>query len=53
MAAAVSSRVASQIILALNCGSSSLKFGVYTVSDSNRAELLCEGEAEEVGRENG
>ena len=36
------------MILALNCGSSSLKFGVYSVS-GQEAALLCEGEAEEIG----
>ncbi len=41
-----------QPILALNCGSSSLKFGLYAVDQEN-IELLCEGEAEEVGRKNG
>jgi len=35
-------------ILALNCGSSSLKFGLYQVNSGN-ASLLCEGEAEEIG----
>ena len=35
-------------ILALNCGSSSLKFGAYR-SDGLNAELISEGEAEEIG----
>jgi acetate kinase len=39
---------ASRNILALNCGSSSLKFGLYRVTGGD-ASLLCEGEAEEVG----
>ncbi len=42
-----------QIILALNCGSSSLKFGLYAVDRSGQPELLCEGEAEELGQPNG
>lgn len=37
-------------VLALNCGSSSLKFGMYT-SDGSTANLLCEGELEEIGSE--
>lgn len=37
-------------VLALNSGSSSLKFGVFE-GDANKAELVCEGEAEEIGRE--
>ncbi len=37
-------------ILALNCGSSSLKFGLYS-ADPNKAESILEGEAEEIGRE--
>src|SRR5579875_1594518 len=36
--------------LALNCGSSSLKFGMYR-AEGDDAELLWEGEAEEIGRE--
>jgi acetate kinase len=35
-------------ILALNCGSSSLKFGLYR-AEADGPELLCEGEAEQVG----
>ena len=35
-------------ILALNCGSSSLKFGLYDV-DLASARLIVEGEAEEIG----
>jgi acetate kinase len=35
-------------ILALNCGSSSLKFGLYTIA-AGTEQLLCEGEVEEVG----
>src|SRR3954454_3458326 len=38
----------SRNILALNCGSSSLKFGLYRVNSGN-ASLICEGEAEEIG----
>src|SRR3954453_17824953 len=34
--------------VALNCGSSSLKFGLYAVAAGN-ASLICEGEAEEIG----
>lgn len=36
-------------ILALNCGSSSLKFGLY-LGDTEGAQLVCEGEAEEIGK---
>ena len=39
-----------QPVLALNCGSSSLKFGVYR-SDGVAAELIYQGEAEEIGQE--
>ena len=39
-----------RLVLALNCGSSSLKFGVYRAGEGN-PELLCEGEAEEIGRD--
>ena len=42
---------AGQAILALNCGSSSLKFGVY-LCEGVASRLLGEGEAEEIGREN-
>lgn len=35
-------------ILALNCGSSSLKFGLYAAGEGE-PKLLCEGEAEQVG----
>ena len=35
-------------VLAVNCGSSSLKFGLYRC-EKNSAELVCEGEAEEIG----
>ncbi len=35
------------IVLALNCGSSSLKFGLYSAD-----RLTCEGEAEEIGKGN-
>lgn len=35
-------------ILALNCGSSSLKFGLYQAGEGE-PKLLCEGEAEQVG----
>jgi acetate kinase len=37
-------------VLTLNCGSSSLKFGIY-FSDGRKARALCEGEAEEIGRD--
>jgi len=37
-----------RLILALNCGSSSLKFGIYRGAGQD-AELVCEGEAEEIG----
>ncbi len=37
-------------ILAVNCGSSSLKFGLYNAGGNNVA-LLCEGEAEELGKQ--
>jgi acetate kinase len=40
-----------QAILALNCGSSSLKFGIY-IFDGSAPKLLGEGEAEEIGRDN-
>jgi len=36
-----------RIILALNCGSSSLKYGAYRVTGKD-AQLVCEGEAEEI-----
>ena len=42
-----------RLILALNCGSSSLKFGVYRAAEAGDPDLLCEGEAEEIGRPNG
>ncbi len=38
------------IVLALNCGSSSLKFGLYRCQGATAA-LICEGEAEEIGRD--
>ena len=38
-----------KLILSLNCGSSSLKFGVYDANGPKDPELLCEGEAEEIG----
>lgn len=41
-----------QSILALNCGSSSLKFGIYEATEST-TDLVAEGEAQEVGRANG
>jgi acetate kinase len=37
-------------VLALNCGSSSLKFGLYRV-DASRTEMLLSGEAESIGDE--
>ena len=39
-----------QPVLALNCGSSSLKFGAYK-SDGADAEVIYQGEAEEIGRQ--
>jgi acetate kinase len=36
------------VILALNCGSSSLKFGLYAAG-GGEPKLICEGEAEQVG----
>lgn len=41
-----------RIVLALNCGSSSLKFGLYR-AEENGVDLLFEGEAEEIGRPEG
>jgi acetate kinase len=45
-----------RLILALNCGSSSLKFGVYRAAAKDAevasAEVVSEGEAEEIGRPN-
>jgi acetate kinase len=43
--------VSEPLILALNCGSSSLKFGVYRAAGKD-AEVVCEGEAEEIGNPN-
>lgn len=40
-----------RVILALNCGSSSLKFGVYRTG-AGEPELASEGEVEEIGRKN-
>jgi acetate kinase len=40
------------VVLALNSGSSSLKFGLYRVGPTN-AELLLTGEAEAIGEEGG
>ncbi len=40
-----------RVILALNCGSSSLKFGLYRTGAGDPS-LVREGEAEEIGREN-
>lgn len=37
-------------ILALNCGSSSLKFGLYEADRGGALRLVCQGEAEEIGR---
>jgi acetate kinase len=39
-----------QPVLALNCGSSSLKFGAYT-SDGTAANPIYQGEAEEIGKQ--
>jgi len=36
-----------RLILALNCGSSSLKYGAYRANDED-VRLVCEGEAEEI-----
>ncbi len=38
-----------RIVLALNCGSSSLKFGLYEMG-LGKPVLLCEGEAEQLGK---
>lgn len=38
-------------VLALNCGSSSLKFGLFEVG-ADEPSLICEGEAEEIGSPN-
>jgi acetate kinase len=38
-------------VLALNSGSSSLKFGLYRVG-SSRTQILLSGEAEAIGEEN-
>ncbi len=38
-------------VLSVNCGSSSLKFGVYRCGA--KLELVCEGEAEEIGGDRG
>lgn len=46
----VSAGGSAQAILALNCGSSSLKFGIYTCANA-AVRLVGEGEAEEIGRE--
>jgi acetate kinase len=43
--------LAAKCVLALNCGSSSLKFGLYR-GDGTATERVCEGTAEEIGREN-
>jgi acetate kinase len=43
-----SGRRLTDTILVLNCGSSSLKFGLYA-SGEDALTLLCEGEAEEIG----
>lgn len=40
------------IVLAVNCGSSSLKLGLYD-GDPNSPRLLCEAEAEEIGGDRG
>ncbi len=42
---------AGEVILALNCGSSSLKFGLYLCGGQS-SKLLGEGEAEEIGQNN-
>jgi len=39
-------------VLALNSGSSSLKFGLYRVA-SSRTEMPLSGEAESIGEKNG
>ncbi len=43
---------AARTILAINCGSSSLKFGVYAC-EANGTRLIYEGEAEEIGQPSG
>ena len=42
--------VSELVVLALNSGSSSLKFGLYRVG-TTKAELLLSGEAEAIGEE--
>ncbi len=41
-----------RLILSLNCGSSSLKFGVYRATATD-PQLVCQGEAEEIGQPQG
>jgi len=48
----VKSRNGEEVILAVNCGSSSLKFGLYDIR-TGLPELFCEGTAEEIGSERG
>ncbi|MEO8726961.1 MAG: acetate kinase, partial [Acidobacteriaceae bacterium] len=43
---------AKMIVLAVNCGSSSLKLGLYD-GGANSPRLLCEAEAEEIGGDRG
>lgn len=50
--AIVGAAVRERVVLALNCGSSSLKFGLYS-ADNAAADRLCEGEAEEIGSDQG
>lgn len=42
----------SRTVLAINCGSSSLKFGLYNCS-GERPQLVLEGEGEDIGRAEG
>ena len=45
----MSSGDSERVVLAINCGSSSLKFGLYR-HNAATPELLAEGEAEEIGK---
>lgn len=48
MAGVIAERTGRRYVLALNCGSSSLKFGLYEC-DESKTLPVCEGEAEEIG----
>lgn len=50
MAGLSGSAAQARAVLALNCGSSSLKFGLY-LCERERARLISEGEAEEIGKD--